>query len=177
MMTDVFTIGFVFQATTAGGQTQPGTTMSQSSPLSTSVGTTMVRSPALAQQGILSNKFHSQVNVITVCGSSLPNKTKKSSLLPLPPGQPQQAVTQMGRGQPAATAVPGSTPVQTAATQRAAGPGPAPSPRAATTAPGQPPVAPPQTNRPQQGQVKLTMAQLMQLTQGAQVWDTFIYFY
>ncbi|KAG7216183.1 hypothetical protein INR49_029032 [Caranx melampygus] len=120
------------QATTAGCQTQPGTTMSQSSTLSTSVGTTMVRSPALAQQG-----------------------------------QPQQAMTQIGRGQPVATAVPGSTPVQTAAAQRAAA-GPAPSPHAATTAPGQPPVAPAQANRPQQGQVKLTMAQLMQLTQGAQ---------
>lgn len=80
----------------------------------------------------------------------------------------------MGRGQqPAATAVPGSTPVQTAAAQRAAA-GPAPSPHAATTAPGQPPVAPAQANRPQQGQVKLTMAQLMQLTQGAQVRDTFV---
>lgn len=82
-----------------------------------------------------------------------------------PPGQPQQAVTQMGRGLPAATAAPGSTPAQRAAA-------PAPSPRAATTAPGQSPVAAPQANRPQQGQVKLTMAQLMQLTQGAQVRDT-----
>uniref|UniRef100_A0A3Q3INF3 Bromodomain PHD finger transcription factor n=1 Tax=Monopterus albus TaxID=43700 RepID=A0A3Q3INF3_MONAL len=81
-----------------------------------------------------------------------------------PPGQAQQAGTQMGRVQPAATADPGSTPVQTAAAQRAAAP--APSPRAATTAPGQSPVASSQANRPQQGQVKLTMAQLAQLTQG-----------
>lgn len=71
----------------------------------------------------------------------------------------------MGRGQPAA--VPGSTPVQAALGQRTAGP--APSPCAASTAPGQSPGAPPQTQRPQQGQVKLTMAQLMQLTQSAQV--------
>lgn len=51
MVIDDFPVGFVFQATTAGGQTQPGTMMSQSPSLSTSVGTTMVRSPALAQQG------------------------------------------------------------------------------------------------------------------------------
>uniref|UniRef100_A0A3B4H348 Nucleosome-remodeling factor subunit BPTF-like n=1 Tax=Pundamilia nyererei TaxID=303518 RepID=A0A3B4H348_9CICH len=80
------------------------------------------------------------------------------------PGQVHQAVAPMGRGQPAA--VPGSTPVQAALGQRAAGP--APSPCAASTAPGQSPGAPPQTQRPQQGQVKLTMAQLMQLTQSAQ---------
>lgn len=85
-----------------------------------------------------------------------------------PPGQPQQALNQMG--QPGSTAVSGSTPVQTTAGQRAVGA--APSPRAATPASGQSPAAPvpsSQTNRPQQGQVKLTMAQLMQLTQGAQV--------
>lgn len=76
-------------------------------------------------------------------------------------------------GQLGSTAVPGSPPVQTTAAQRAAGP--APSPHAATTAPGQSPVASSQTNRPQQGQVKLTMAQLMQLTQGAQVRGIFFY--
>uniref|UniRef100_A0A665UV67 Nucleosome-remodeling factor subunit BPTF-like n=1 Tax=Echeneis naucrates TaxID=173247 RepID=A0A665UV67_ECHNA len=118
------------QQATTGGQTQPGVTMSQSSTLSTTVGSTMVRSPVLAPQGQL-----------------------------------QQAVTQIGRGQPAATAVPGSTPLQTAAATQRVAAGSALSPRAAT-APGQAPVAPPQTNRPQQGQVKLTMAQLMQLTQG-----------
>lgn len=74
----------------------------------------------------------------------------------------------MGRGQPVSTAVPGSTPAQAAAAaQRAVGA--APSPHVAAAAPGQSPVASPQANRPQQGQVKLTMAQLMQLTQGAQV--------
>lgn len=68
-------------------------------------------------------------------------------LTPHPLGQPQPAATQAG---------PASTPVTAA--QRAAG-----------AAPGQSPVASSQPNRPQQGQVKLTMAQLMQLTQGAQV--------
>ncbi|KAK2833852.1 hypothetical protein Q5P01_017741 [Channa striata] len=114
------------QATAAGGQTQPVTPT-----LSTSVGTTVARSPAMVQQA-----------------------------------HPQQAVTRMGLGLSAATAAPGSTPAQMAATQRAVAP--ALSPRVATTAPGQSPVAPSQANRPQQGQVKLTMAQLMQLTQGAQ---------
>jgi len=72
----------------------------------------------------------------------------------------------MGGSQPAAAAVSGSS------TLRAAGP--APSPCADTTAPGQSPVASSQTQRPQQGQVKLTMAQLMQLTQGAQVRDAIV---
>lgn len=83
-------------------------------------------------------------------------------------GQPQQAMIPTGRGQAGATAVPGCTPVQANAAQRAAGTA-APSPHAAATAPGQPPLVSSQANRPQQGQVKLTMAQLMQLTQGAQV--------
>lgn len=64
--------------------------------------------------------------------------------------------------------MPGCTPVQPNAAQRAAGTA-APSPHTAATAPGQPPLVSSQANRPQQGQVKLTMAQLMQLTQGAQV--------
>ncbi|KAK5856778.1 hypothetical protein PBY51_008349 [Eleginops maclovinus] len=64
-------------------------------------------------------------------------------------GLPQQTTTQTGSG---------STPLQTP--QRA----PAPSPHAAP----QTPAATPTPSRPQQGQVKLTMAQLMQLTQGAQ---------
>ncbi|XP_067334267.1 nucleosome-remodeling factor subunit BPTF-like isoform X4 [Channa argus] len=106
------------QATTAGGQNQP-----VASTLSTSLGTTVARSPALAQQAQL-----------------------------------QQSVTRMGHGLPAATVAPGSTPAHMAAL----------SPRVASTAPGHSPVAPSQANRPQQGQVKLTMAQLMQLTQGAQ---------
>lgn len=58
------------------------------------------------------------------------------------------------------------TPVQAAEGQKAAPPA---SPCPTTAAPGQTPTATPQTPRPQQGQVKLTMAQLMQLTQSAQV--------
>ncbi|XP_041856528.1 nucleosome-remodeling factor subunit BPTF isoform X7 [Melanotaenia boesemani] len=104
----------------AGGQTQPGAAVNHTLTPSTSVGTPMNRSSAVAQQG-----------------------------------QPQQAASR----QLAAPAVPGSP-----STPRAA----APSPCAATTAPGQSPTASSQTPRPQQGQVKLTMAQLMQLTQGAQ---------
>ncbi|XP_006886336.1 PREDICTED: nucleosome-remodeling factor subunit BPTF [Elephantulus edwardii] len=73
------------------------------------------------------------------------------------PGAPQQVVTQIIRGQPVSTAVS--------------------SPNAASSTPGQkglPPGTPTanipsstsQPSRPQQGQVKLTMAQLTQLTQG-----------
>lgn len=70
-------------------------------------------------------------------------------------------MSQIGRVQSAATAVAGSTPVAMAAAQRAVAPAPSPH--------GQSPAAPSQTARPQQGQVKLTMAQLLQLTQSAQV--------
>lgn len=59
MIADDFTLGFVFQAITAGGQTLPGTTMSQSPTLSTSVGTAMVRGPATVQQGVLSKRSFS----------------------------------------------------------------------------------------------------------------------
>uniref|UniRef100_A0A6Q2WS45 Bromodomain PHD finger transcription factor n=1 Tax=Esox lucius TaxID=8010 RepID=A0A6Q2WS45_ESOLU len=63
--------------------------------------------------------------------------------------------------------LPASSPVQTNAGQRVLGT--APSPRTGTPAPGQTPAPPtPQGARPQQGQVKLTLAQLTQLTQGAQ---------
>uniref|UniRef100_A0A6Q2Z0Y7 Bromodomain PHD finger transcription factor n=1 Tax=Esox lucius TaxID=8010 RepID=A0A6Q2Z0Y7_ESOLU len=69
------------------------------------------------------------------------------------------------RGQPVSTAVSGPSPVQTNAGQRVLGT--APSPRTGTPAPGQTPAPPtPQGARPQQGQVKLTLAQLTQLTQG-----------
>uniref|UniRef100_A0AAY4CNH3 Bromodomain PHD finger transcription factor n=1 Tax=Denticeps clupeoides TaxID=299321 RepID=A0AAY4CNH3_9TELE len=78
----------------------------------------------------------------------------------LPASQTQQVVTQIIRGQPVSTAV--SSPTQTV--------GAISSPRPATPAPGQSPGTPatPQGARPQQGQVKLTLAQLTQLTQGAQ---------
>ncbi|KAM9473311.1 nucleosome-remodeling factor subunit BPTF-like isoform 9-T9 [Salvelinus alpinus] len=79
----------------------------------------------------------------------------------------QQVVTQIIRGQPVSTAVSSASPVQTSAGQRMLGA--APSPRPVTPASGQSPSpSTPQGGRPQQGQVKLTLAQLTQLTQGAQ---------
>uniref|UniRef100_A0A4W5JWS8 Bromodomain PHD finger transcription factor n=1 Tax=Hucho hucho TaxID=62062 RepID=A0A4W5JWS8_9TELE len=78
---------------------------------------------------------------------------------------PQQVVTQIIRGQPVSTAVSSASPVQTSAGQRMLGA--TPSPRPVTPAPGQAPSpSTPQGGRPQQGQVKLTLAQLTQLTQG-----------
>uniref|UniRef100_A0AAZ3R912 Bromodomain PHD finger transcription factor n=1 Tax=Oncorhynchus tshawytscha TaxID=74940 RepID=A0AAZ3R912_ONCTS len=78
---------------------------------------------------------------------------------------PQQVVTQIIRGQPVSTAVSSASPVQTSAGQRMLGA--APSPRPVTPATGQSPSpSTPQGGRPQQGQVKLTLAQLTQLTQG-----------
>nr|XP_029481520.1 nucleosome-remodeling factor subunit BPTF-like isoform X8 [Oncorhynchus nerka] len=83
------------------------------------------------------------------------------------PASQQQVVTQIIRGQPVSTAVSSASPVQTSAGQRMLGA--APSPRPVTPAPGQSPSpSTPQGSRPQQGQVKLTLAQLTQLTQGAQ---------
>ncbi|XP_029583995.1 nucleosome-remodeling factor subunit BPTF isoform X6 [Salmo trutta] len=83
------------------------------------------------------------------------------------PASQQQVVTQIIRGQPVSTAVSSASPVQTSAGQRLLGA--APSPRPVTPAPGQSPSpSTPQGGRPQQGQVKLTLAQLTQLTQGAQ---------
>ncbi|XP_055753766.1 nucleosome-remodeling factor subunit BPTF-like isoform X7 [Salvelinus fontinalis] len=83
------------------------------------------------------------------------------------PASQQQVVTQIIRGQPVSTAVSSASPVQTSAGQRMLGA--APSPRPVTPASGQSPsTSTPQGGRPQQGQVKLTLAQLTQLTQGAQ---------
>ncbi|XP_061568415.1 nucleosome-remodeling factor subunit BPTF isoform X2 [Cololabis saira] len=107
------------RATTSGSNTQA---VAQPGATPTSVGTAMVRTSAMLQQG-----------------------------------QPRPGVTQMVQG---TAAVPGSP-----STPRAGGPAASP---AAPAAPGQSPVPAAQTPRPQQGQVKLTMAQLMQLTQGAQ---------
>lgn len=74
-------------------------------------------------------------------------------------GQTQQVVTQIIRGQPVSTAVSSTSTASSSAGQKT------------VTSPGTPPQQiPPQTPsqppRPQQGQVKLTMAQLTQLTQG-----------
>ncbi|XP_042163038.1 LOW QUALITY PROTEIN: nucleosome-remodeling factor subunit BPTF-like, partial [Oncorhynchus tshawytscha] len=82
------------------------------------------------------------------------------------PASQQQVVTQIIRGQPVSTAVSSASPVQTSAGQRMLGAAPSPS---CHPCPGQSPSpSTPQGSRPQQGQVKLTLAQLTQLTQGAQ---------
>ncbi|XP_053308876.1 nucleosome-remodeling factor subunit BPTF isoform X2 [Spea bombifrons] len=72
----------------------------------------------------------------------------------LPSGQPQQVVTQIIRGQPVSTAT------STSSTASVSGQ------RMGTPVPQSQQTTTPQTPRPQQGQVKLTMAQLTQLTQG-----------
>ncbi|XP_061083585.1 nucleosome-remodeling factor subunit BPTF isoform X5 [Conger conger] len=82
----------------------------------------------------------------------------------LPASQTQQVVTQIIRGQPVSTAISSGSTVQTSAGQRVLSTA-APSPHPAAAAPGP---QTPQGPRPQQGQVKLTLAQLTQLTQGAQ---------
>ncbi|KAM4663574.1 nucleosome-remodeling factor subunit BPTF [Discoglossus pictus] len=69
-------------------------------------------------------------------------------------GQPQQVVTQIIRGQPVTTTVSAGTSVSSGGQNVGASVQP---PHQPTT---------PQAARPQQGQVKLTMAQLTQLTQG-----------
>lgn len=74
-------------------------------------------------------------------------------------GQTQQVVTQIIRGQPVSTAVSSTSTASSSAGQKT------------VTSPGTPPqqIQPQATSqppRPQQGQVKLTMAQLTQLTQG-----------
>lgn len=81
------------------------------------------------------------------------------------PGNPQQGLSPTGHSQAGST--PTSAPVQASAAHRASLAAPSPQPSAIV--PGQSPVASSQPNRPQQGQVKLTMGQLMQLTQGSQV--------
>ncbi|KAJ7992762.1 hypothetical protein DPEC_G00282040 [Dallia pectoralis] len=98
-------------------------------------------------------------------GTTMGNTITRTPLM-VQQGQ-QQAVTQIIRGQPVSTAVSSTSPVQTNAGQRVLGS--APSTPAGTPATGQAPAPPtPQGARPQQGQVKLTLAQLTQLTQGAQ---------
>ncbi|KAJ8363551.1 hypothetical protein SKAU_G00123820 [Synaphobranchus kaupii] len=95
-------------------------------------------------------------------------KTILRTPLMVQPGQTQQVVTQIIRGQPVSTAISSASSVQTSAGQRVLTAG-VPSPHPAATPTGQLPA--PQTAqgpRPQQGQVKLTLAQLTQLTQGAQ---------
>ncbi|XP_013922486.1 PREDICTED: nucleosome-remodeling factor subunit BPTF [Thamnophis sirtalis] len=76
----------------------------------------------------------------------------------IPTSQTQQVVTQIIRGQPVSTAV--SSPATVSASQKVSTTAGIPSQHL------QPQATPPHPPRPQQGQVKLTMAQLTQLTQG-----------
>ncbi|XP_076148827.1 nucleosome-remodeling factor subunit BPTF-like isoform X5 [Alosa pseudoharengus] len=87
-------------------------------------------------------------------GSTL-GKTILRTPLVVQQGQTQQVII---HGQPVSTALSGASPVATTTGQRVAGASPG-QPVAPQTPPGQ---------RAQQGQVKLTLAQLTQLTQGAQ---------
>ncbi|XP_066560345.1 nucleosome-remodeling factor subunit BPTF [Amia ocellicauda] len=79
-------------------------------------------------------------------------------------GQTQQVVTQIIRGQPVSTAISNASTVHTSTGQRSLTVGTPPQ----TATPSGLPASPqtPQGPRPQQGQVKLTLAQLTQLTQG-----------
>ncbi|KAB0361111.1 hypothetical protein FD754_005267 [Muntiacus muntjak] len=98
---------------------------------------------------------------MTVIRTPLQQSTLGKAIIRTPvmvqPGAPQQVVTQIIRGQPVSTAISApstvsSTPAQKGLTSGTSTPNLQPST-------SQPP-------RPQQGQVKLTMAQLTQLTQG-----------
>ncbi|KFP80988.1 Nucleosome-remodeling factor subunit BPTF, partial [Acanthisitta chloris] len=74
-------------------------------------------------------------------------------------GQTQQVVTQIIRGQPVSTAVSSTSTASSSAGQKTVSSSGTPPQAVQPQTPAQPP-------RPQQGQVKLTMAQLTQLTQG-----------
>ncbi|XP_005350484.1 nucleosome-remodeling factor subunit BPTF isoform X6 [Microtus ochrogaster] len=98
---------------------------------------------------------------MTVIRTPLQQSTLGKAIIRTPvmvqPGAPQQVVTQIIRGQPVSTAISAPSTASSAPGQKGLSPGTA----AGTLQPSAPP--PP---RPQQGQVKLTMAQLTQLTQG-----------
>lgn len=79
-------------------------------------------------------------------------------------GQSQPALSPTGNKKSGPT--PASASVQASAAHRTVA---APSPQSNSISPGQSTVTSSQPTRPQQGQVKLTMGQLMQLTQGPQV--------
>uniref|UniRef100_A0A287D075 Bromodomain PHD finger transcription factor n=1 Tax=Ictidomys tridecemlineatus TaxID=43179 RepID=A0A287D075_ICTTR len=94
---------------------------------------------------------------MTVIRTPLQQSTLGKAIIRTPvmvqPGTPQQVVTQIIRGQPVSTAISAPSPASST-----------PGQKGASTASLQAPT--PQSPRPQQGQVKLTMAQLTQLTQG-----------
>lgn len=129
----------------------------------TTLGKTIIRAPLIVQ-GILlcqiclhatTNKLHILLVLKALCVAVVLFLLVFFYCLS---GQGQQVVTQIIRGTPVSKAVSSNTPGQVVG-----------SPSLPST-PGQPqtPHAP-STARPQQGQVKLTLAQLTQLTQGAQV--------
>nr|XP_012602824.1 nucleosome-remodeling factor subunit BPTF isoform X13 [Microcebus murinus] len=98
---------------------------------------------------------------MTVIRTPLQQSTLGKAIIRTPvmvqPGTPQQVVTQIIRGQPVSTAISASNTVSSTPGQKSIT-------SAASTANLQ--SSPSQSPRPQQGQVKLTMAQLTQLTQG-----------
>lgn len=152
-------IFFFTQATTTGTPVRPGMTVVRS-PLqqTTTLGKTFIRTPLMVQQGMFLWSF-SWTNNCMLQQTSLMSCCPVLFLSNCFSGQGQQVVTQIIRGTPVSKAVSsGSTSTQVVGS----------SPRPST--PGQP-HAPqtPSSTRPQQGQVKLTLAQLTQLTQGAQV--------
>nr|XP_010946967.1 nucleosome-remodeling factor subunit BPTF isoform X13 [Camelus bactrianus] len=98
---------------------------------------------------------------MTVIRTPLQQSTLGKAIIRTPvmvqPGAPQQVVTQIIRGQPVSTAISAPSTVPSAPAQKGL-PSGAPNANLQSSAS--------QSPRPQQGQVKLTMAQLTQLTQG-----------
>nr|XP_045014503.1 nucleosome-remodeling factor subunit BPTF isoform X2 [Jaculus jaculus] len=98
---------------------------------------------------------------MTVIRTPLQQPTLGKAIIRTPvmvqPGAPQQVVTQIIRGQPVSTAISAPSAASSSPGQKSLTPAPA-------AGSLQPSATPPP--RPQQGQVKLTMAQLTQLTQG-----------
>ncbi|XP_025135596.3 nucleosome-remodeling factor subunit BPTF isoform X10 [Bubalus bubalis] len=98
---------------------------------------------------------------MTVIRTPLQQSTLGKAIIRAPvmvqPGAPQQVVTQIIRGQPVSTAISAPSTVSSTPAQKGL-------PSGTSTANLQPSTS--QPPRPQQGQVKLTMAQLTQLTQG-----------
>uniref|UniRef100_A0A8C6FXB6 Bromodomain PHD finger transcription factor n=1 Tax=Moschus moschiferus TaxID=68415 RepID=A0A8C6FXB6_MOSMO len=98
---------------------------------------------------------------MTVIRAPLQQSTLGKAIIRTPvmvqPGAPQQVVTQIIRGQPVSTAISAPSTVSSTPAQKGLTSG-------TSTANLQPSTS--QPPRPQQGQVKLTMAQLTQLTQG-----------
>ncbi|KAB0367475.1 hypothetical protein FD755_020799 [Muntiacus reevesi] len=99
---------------------------------------------------------------MTVIRTPLQQSTLGKAIIRTPvmvqPGAPQQVVTQIIRGQPVSTAISAPSTVSSTPAQKGLTSG--------TSTPNLQPSTSQPPPRPQQGQVKLTMAQLTQLTQG-----------